>query len=198
MGLAYTTRNLTAFFLLALGLQLFFLNTASTAAAAQQTVLETTKVALVGCVKFDPERAQDEKGGYVFADQDALEAAFYRTDEYNKVCRQEAGRIDFAKYSLLGVDIRNAQCHEFPLEHKVVKDDAAMLYRFQITHPHHYSPCAGITTHGLWVLVPKLPSGYKAVFEISERMTPEEEEYGGRSGFFTPAGWARHPLTACE
>ncbi len=188
MGLAYTARNLTTFFLLALGLQLLL----STAARAQ-IVLETTKAELVGCVKYD-----HEKPGYVFEDQDTLEAAFYRADEYNKVCRKEAGRIDFDKYTLLGVDIRNAQCHEFPLEHKVIKDDAAMLYRLQITHPHHYSPCAGITTHGLWVLVPKLPSGYRATFEISEKLTPEEEEYGKEVRFFNTGLSASAPANCLQ
>ncbi|HEV7643204.1 MAG TPA: hypothetical protein VGO50_04610 [Pyrinomonadaceae bacterium] len=176
---------MTTFFLLALGLQLLFLHTE---AKAQPFVLETIKADLVGCVKYD-----HEKPGYVFEDLDALKAAFYPAGEYNKICRKEAGRIDFAKYSLLGVDIRNAQCHEFLLEHKVIKDDAAMLYRFRITHPHHYSPCAGITTHGLWVLVPKLPSGYRATFEISERMTPEEEEYGKEVRVFNIDGMASSP-----
>jgi hypothetical protein len=187
MGLPYTARNLTAFFLLALGLPLLLLSAASTAATAQP-VLETVKVNLAGCVNSD-----HEKPGFVFDDHEALKAAFYRSDEYNKVCRKEAGRIDFAKYTLLGVDIRNAQCHEFLLEHKVVKDDAAQLYRFQITHPHHYSPCAGITTHGLWILVPKLPPGYRATFEISERMTPEEEEYGQEVRIFSAGGMALFP-----
>src|ERR1044072_8140091 len=189
MGLAYTARNLTTFFLLALGLQLLLLGTK----AAAQTELETTKVKLLGCIKYD-----HEKAGYVFDDQETLEAAFYRTDEHRKFCRQEAGRIDFAKYSVIGLDIRNAQCHEFPLEHKVVKDDLAKLYRLQITHPHYDMPCAGLTVHGLWVLVPKLPPGYRATFEISEKMTLEEEEYGRQVHTFYVDGMGASPASCLQ
>jgi hypothetical protein len=172
MGLLNAGQRLMAFVLLTLGLQLLVLTVKTTAqAVATQKELETIKVDLAGCVKSNYEKPE-----YIFKDRLTLENNFYRDDEYDRECRENARKIDFDKYILLGTEFYNAECHGFRLEHKVIKDEAAKLYRFQVIHPALTSPCAGMSHYELFLLVPKLPDGYDVAFEISEKKAEKVDE----------------------
>lgn len=65
-------------------------------------------------------------------------------------------------------------CHSFPMKHKLIKDEAAKLYRFQVTHPPVKAICAGIYHHTLWILAPKLPAGYDVDFTVSAERSEEK------------------------
>lgn len=135
--------------------------------AAKQTELETRVIALNYCVKPNFQNLK-----YVFNDLAELSSSLANY-ENGRDCREIIKEIDFSKYTLLGVDIYNPECQKFPLTHKVIRDEAFKLYRFQVTHPPVMMPCAGIYHHELWVLAPKMPKGYPVSFEISERISGE-------------------------
>jgi hypothetical protein len=138
--------------------------------APKQVSLKTIEVDLIYCIKFN-----FENPNYIFKTTLALESAL-RPYNNADICGEKIKDIDFSRYTLLGVDIYNGECHSFPMEHKVIKDEAAKLYRFQVTHPQAKIPCAGIYHHELWVLAPKLPEGYDVVFEITEKKPEKEHE----------------------
>lgn len=137
---------------------------------SKQTELQTVEIGLSYCVKFN-----FENPNYIFKTRSALEAALSNYSNNIHDCLQRIKDLDLTGNILLGMDIYNGECHSFPLRHKVVKDEAAKLYRFQVTHPPLKSRCAGMTHHQLWVLVPKLPPGYDVAFEVSEKKPPEAQ-----------------------
>jgi hypothetical protein len=153
-----------------------------------QAEIETVKIEMAGCVKYDYENPN-----HVFKDAAALKAA--RPGYKNASdCDRIVKNIDFDKYVLLGAQFQNAQCHGFALEHKLVKDDAKKQYRFQVTHPPVKEICAGISYYELWVLAPKLPSGYDTAFEIGER-NPPGEQFGKEVPVSPAAGYASRSVT---
>ncbi len=158
-----------AFFLCVSGLCIFAGNAGAQTPPVKQTELETKIIALNYCVKFNFEKRE-----YIFNDLQALSSSLANY-ENARDCRPLIKEIDFSKYTLLGVDIYNAECQKFPMTHKVIKDEAAKLYRFQVTHPPVSVPCRGMYHHELWILAPKMPDEYRVVFEIKEKFPDETE-----------------------
>lgn len=159
------TGRSTLIILFALALLLVLLERA---AYAQQIEIETIKVDLAGCIKYD-----HANENHVFKDKRSLETVL-RTDEYAADCNKTINTIDFEKYSVLGVNIRNAQCWGFTLEGKVFLDAPNKSFRFAIEHPPRRSACRGLTEHSLWVLAPRVPDDHSVSFEITEKEKKDE------------------------
>lgn len=132
-------------------------------ASAQQNEIEIVQIDLAGCVKYDQGNVN-----YIFKDRSSLEKVLL-TDKYSADCRKTIERIDFEKYSVLGVNIRNAQCWGFTLEGKVFLDAANKRFRFKIEHPPFMPSCRGLTEHNLWALAPRVPDDHTVSFEITEK-----------------------------
>lgn len=147
--------------------------------AFAQTELPAIKVEMPGCIKYDYDNYR-----YVFENKAAAERDLSNNEINAADCRKIINKIDFAKFTLLGIAFQNAECRGFPLEYKVTKDDAAKFYRFQIAHPPLTSPCEGISRHELWVLAPKLPSGYRVDFNIDMKLPFGAEVKLPEHGFF--------------
>jgi hypothetical protein len=152
-------------FLLFLGLLVLGIAESAPAQKEPESVIYTMK----NCVDF---ARQGDK--FVFNSKAALEATFWTGD---KLCPKEAGDIDFDKYTLIGVDIHNSECWGFPMQYKLIRDESAKLYRFQVTHPRVIAPCRGLYHHDLWILTPKLPEGYEVEFEIKVKEEKDESPH---------------------
>jgi hypothetical protein len=73
---------------------------------------------------------------------------------------QKDVKIDFAKYTILGVNVF-ADCHT-EISLKIIKNDKARVYEF-ITH-EKYGGCRGMDVFSEFVLVEKLPENYSVKF----------------------------------
>ncbi|HVZ39282.1 MAG TPA: hypothetical protein VHI13_08405 [Candidatus Kapabacteria bacterium] len=84
---------------------------------------------------------------------------------YNAVCDTNAiPTFDFEKYTLIGCWVTLGNCgagHIFNIT--VCRDDSAHCYRHILERREN--PCRGISSYMSWLLVPRLPAGYRVVFE---------------------------------
>ncbi len=134
----------------------------------KESELKTIVYEMKNCLNYSNEGSE-----YVFKSKKEFEAAIWTKSEY---CPEKTDDIDFDKYTLLGVDIHNAECRHFLFKHKLIKDEAAKLYRLQVTHPPLQSICAGLYHHTLWILAPKLPAGYDVDFTVNVEKSEEKPE----------------------
>ena len=76
--------------------------------------------------------------------------------------------IDFKRFTLLGVNINSGYCRvPVGLDYKTVRDDDKKLYTLQVSYiDPQGSVCRAMSSYDLWVLVPKMPEGYEAKFEV--------------------------------
>jgi hypothetical protein len=75
-------------------------------------------------------------------------------------------QIDFSEYSLIGVSQsipRGCSSGIAPFIIQVIRDDRQKVYRHLTINARGL--CAGAPRHQSWVLVPKLPTGYKVEFD---------------------------------
>lgn len=101
-------------------------------------------------------------GPAVFATEDSLRARFAR---HSPPCdTAEMPRIDFARYTLIGrwITLGNCPAGRF-FTVSVCRDDSARTYRHIVTQAE--SPCRGLSSYMSWILVPRLPEGYRVAFE---------------------------------
>jgi len=110
----------------------------------------------------------DRKGGVVIQDEQTLQSRWIDAPG----CKTEkSSSIDFSQSTLLGRGfVIPGGCsrggNAFTLS--VTQDPKRRVYTHTITHG--IGPCAGQSTHEIWVLVPKLPTGYQVDFqEIRQR-----------------------------
>jgi hypothetical protein len=147
--------------------------------AFAQTELPAVRIEMPGCVKYTYDNSRR-----VFENKKAVEQELSNNEINAADCRKIINRIDFEKFTLLGIVFQNAECHGFALEYKVIKDEAARAYRFQIAHPPLTFICEGLSRHELWVLAPKLPAGYRVDFDVETKMPFGTEVRLPEGGFF--------------
>lgn len=101
-------------------------------------------------------------GPVVFTSEDSLLARLVR---HSPPCdTAEMPRVDFEKQMLIGRWITLGNCpagKHFSVS--VCRDDSARVYRHIVTQAE--SPCRGLSSYMSWILVPRLPEGYRVVFE---------------------------------
>ncbi len=101
-------------------------------------------------------------GPVVFTSEDSLRARLVR---HSPPCdTAEMPRIDFGKQTLIGRWITLGNCpagKRFSVS--VCRDDSARVYRHIVAQEE--SPCRGLSSYMSWILVPRLPEGYRVVFE---------------------------------
>uniref|UniRef100_B8HKF0 Uncharacterized protein n=1 Tax=Cyanothece sp. (strain PCC 7425 / ATCC 29141) TaxID=395961 RepID=B8HKF0_CYAP4 len=82
-------------------------------------------------------------------------------------CRTEnTSQIDFTEFTLLGTEFfipGGCSMGGNGFTVSVRRDDRHQIYTHTVVSGT--GPCAGQSDHRYWVLVPKLPSGYRVVFE---------------------------------
>lgn len=166
MGIRNVIGRFNLLLLLALWL-LILMATQKAAAQGAQTELETTVFTMNNCIDYST-----LGNTFVIKTKEELEAVIWTEGE---LCPKKAADIDFAKYTLIGIDIYNAECHGFSFKHKLIKNEAARVYHLQVTHPPLESICAGIYHHSLWILAPKLPRDYDVAFKINEVVSEKKQ-----------------------
>jgi hypothetical protein len=109
----------------------------------------------------------------VIRDDETFQKAIGDNARYD-ACRKNLEKIDFSKHSLLGMYITSDYCDRpHGLEYKTLRDDAKKLYTLQVSYTDpRGSLCRRIGHYDLWVLVPKMPDGYKAAFDL-RMITPK-------------------------
>jgi len=74
-----------------------------------------------------------------------------------------APKIDFQQYTLIGVGTMVGGCPAGNrLDVAVEQDEARQVYRLKVTT--YDNPCRGLSYRQQWVLVKKMPVGYKVEF----------------------------------
>lgn len=73
-------------------------------------------------------------------------------------------KIDFDKYTLLGVKIYTGHCQTPPLKYRTAKYSTKKEYILSISYLAG-GICRGVSYHDIWVLVPKIPEDYRVIFE---------------------------------
>jgi hypothetical protein len=122
--------------------------------------LETREIDLKDCI-WPPLRSQ-----MVIKDDETFQKNL-RTDAQKNFCGKELGKIDFSKYSLLGIDLDTGYCRTpVGLEYKAFRDDEKKQVTLKISYIEPHGTCRAMSSYNLWVLVPKIPEGYEAKFEV--------------------------------
>lgn len=118
--------------------------------------LEMTAIDLGHCGRY-----LLRQGYAVFNDQESLNQAVKAMQEY--CVSAVAPEIDFQQYTLIGVGAMVGGCPAGNrLEVAVEQDEDQHVYRIKVST--YDNPCRGLTYRQQWVLVKKLPVGYKAEF----------------------------------
>lgn len=141
-----------------------FLSPVTSAAAdgSKTTSLETREIDLKGCVGV-----RNMSFETVIRDDETFQKAI-GSGAGGDVCRKTLEKIDFGKQTLLGIFITSDYCDRpHGLEYKTLRDDTKKLYTLQVSYTDPQgSLCRRIGYYDLWVLVPKMPDGYKAAFNL--------------------------------
>jgi hypothetical protein len=127
---------------------------------AEPVTLETSEIELDNCIQM---YRQNE---FVIKDKEAFLKAI-RGDAGNDHCVKTYGnKVDFSKYSLLGIDVNSGYCRRpVGLEYKAVRDDATKTVTLQYSYAAPGGTCRALSSYDLWVTVPKIPEGYEVKFE---------------------------------
>lgn len=136
---------------------------------ANAEIIETRPVDIKGCI------TDSHSGQFVFKDAETFQQAI-RTDASREWCRKNLERIDFKKYSLLGIELVTDYCDRpAGLAHQLFKDTATKKYLFDISY--HTSPgiCRRMGHYAIWVVVSKIPDDYEVAFKVS-KIPPKEPE----------------------
>lgn len=139
------------------------------AASLKAQILETREISSEICIQHIFEQQ------FVIKDYETY-LRLVRADASRDECLKKSEKIDFNKYTLLGIEINSGYCR-FPLglEYQTVKDEAKKQYLLAISYidPRN-SVCRARSQYDLWVLVPKLPDGYEVKFEVKARSPVEK------------------------
>lgn len=130
---------------------------------ASPETLETRQIDLKRCI---PIYRQNQ---FVIKDRETYLKAMYETDRER--CLKQVEKIDFARYTLLGIDINSGYCR-YPdgLQYETVKAAENKQYLVNISYiDPRGAVCRAMSEYDLWLLVPKLPAGYEVKFEVKAR-----------------------------
>jgi hypothetical protein len=94
----------------------------------------------------------------VVGDENALQALIDTCKDFDL----KLPEIDFSKHTLIAMGAATDLCQK--LELKIIRDDAEKRYRHIIIADRPFR-CRGVGYVPFWVLVPKLPPGYRVTFE---------------------------------
>ena len=94
-----------------------------------------------------------------------------RNDASRKYCIENLEKIDFAKHTLLGIEINSGYCRmPIGLEYKTIKDPINARYLVEISYiDPKGSTCRALSEYDLWLLVPKIPEDYEVKFDVKAR-----------------------------
>jgi uncharacterized protein YbdZ (MbtH family) len=125
-----------------------------------QNKLETRAFEMKGCIQTIYTKQ------FVITDN-ASYLKTIRDDASRAACLKKLEKIDFAKHTLLGIDINSGYCGiPAGLKYQTVKDEAKKQYIVTISYlDPKYEVCRAVSQYDLWLLVPKLPAGYDVKFE---------------------------------
>jgi hypothetical protein len=123
--------------------------------------LETRAFEMKGCIQTIYTQQ------FVIKDNEAFLKTI-RSDASRDFCLKNLEKIDFAKHTLLGIEINSGYCRTpVGLEHKAVKDETKKQYVVEISYiDPRGSTCRALSEYDLWLLVPKLPEGFVVKFEV--------------------------------
>lgn len=126
--------------------------------------LETRSIDLKGCIQtvFDKR--------FVIKDEETY-LKTVRGDASRDFCLKNVEKIDFAKHTLLGIEINSSYC-KTPrgLEYKTYRDAFGKQYLLYVSYiDPQGSTCRALSQYDLWLLVPKLPENYEVKFEVKAR-----------------------------
>ncbi|HEY0428780.1 MAG TPA: hypothetical protein VGC76_13445 [Pyrinomonadaceae bacterium] len=136
--------------------------------APAQEKLRTHRFEMQSCIQIFYEKS------VVIKDEENFLKSI-RGDESRERCRENVEKIDFAKQTLLGIEINSGYC-DFPLglEYEIVKDAAKKQYLVSISYiDPKGSVCRALSRYDLWLLVPKLPEDFDVKFEVKARKSTE-------------------------
>ncbi|MGC2234717.1 MAG: hypothetical protein WA584_00970 [Pyrinomonadaceae bacterium] len=134
-----------------------------------QETLETKQIDLKGCIQtiFITEFVIKDEADYLKT---------IRNDASRDFCLKNLEKIDFARHTLLGIQINSGYCRvPAGLEYKVVKDAEKKQYLPDISYiDPRGSTCRALSQYDLWLLVPKIPEGYDVKFQVKARQKSEK------------------------
>jgi len=133
-------------------------------------ILETREVNLRGCIQtiFDKE--------FIIKDRENFLKAV-RNDASRDWCLKNLEKIDFDKYTLLGIELNTGYCRApLGLTSQTVKNDAEKIYILKISYIEPQGICRALSQYDLWVLVPKLPENYTVKFEVKGKARRETNQ----------------------
>lgn len=126
--------------------------------------LETRAFEMKGCIQTIYNKQ------FVINDNEAYLKAI-RNDASRERCLKDLEKIDFAKHTLLGIEINSGYCRTpGGLEYKAIKDETKKQYLLNISYlDPKGSVCRALSQYDLWLFVPKLPEDYEVKFEVKAR-----------------------------
>ena len=136
-----------------------FLTACSIISASAQN-LETRQIDLKGCIQT------------FFGDQFVIKdrATFLGkipNDARRNNCLKNFGKFDFAKNTLLGIELNTGYCDvPFGLKSQAVKNETEKQYVLKISYFEPRGTCRALSQYDLWVIVPKIPDDYTVKFEV--------------------------------
>jgi hypothetical protein len=125
--------------------------------------LETREIEMKDCIQLIRSRKMA-----ILNNEEFLRAV--RNDASRGRCLKELEKIDFGKYSLLGININSGYCGvPAGLEYQAYRDDLKEQYLLSISYIEPNGTCRHLSQYDVWTLVPKMPDAYEAVFETNAR-----------------------------
>lgn len=122
--------------------------------------LETRQIDLKGCIRtFFGDQ-------FVIKDRETFLKKIPNDMNRNK-CLKDFGKFDFAKNTLIGIELNTGYCGvPLLLKSQAVKNEAEKQYVLKISYLEPQGTCRALSQYDLWVVVPKLPDDYMVKFEI--------------------------------
>ncbi len=128
--------------------------------------IKSEQVDLKGCIQM-----YRQKQFVIKTKEDYLKKI--RKDAQMPNCVKNAENLDFDKFSYIGMQIRSGYCR-YPkgLKHKIIQNNSKKEYVLDVSYiDPGIEKCRALSRYDLWVKVPKLPKGYKVVWNISKNLT---------------------------
>jgi len=106
---------------------------------------------------------------YIISSQAVYDTIFFSTIDDGLPCIKET--IDFDRYSILGLRTQGTGCSR-TYHRKIVENEAKKVYEYLVTI-RECGFCEPLETNYNWVLVPRLPEGWRVQFSSSVEKYPE-------------------------
>lgn len=133
-------------------------------------VIESSEADLKGCI-----RMYNQKEFVLRTKADYLTKI--RNDAQKQSCVENAEKLEFDKYSYLGLDINSGYCRRpLGLKHEVTEDISKKIYTLKVSYiDPNGQVCRALSQYELWIRLPKILEDFDLNFKVEPEISNSEK-----------------------